>query len=50
LIYETRDVSAGWDGTYKGNYVEQGTYIYKFQYMDGFGNAVNRQGTVTVIY
>jgi gliding motility-associated-like protein len=50
LIYETRDVAAGWDGTYKGAYVEKGTYIYKFQYTDGFGNAVNRQGTVTVIY
>jgi len=50
LIYETRDISAGWDGTYKGNYVEKGTYIYKFQYVDGFGNTINRQGTVTVIY
>ncbi len=50
LIYETKDVTAGWDGTYKGKYVEKGTYIYKFQYVDGFGNVVNRQGTVTVIY
>ena len=50
LIYETTDKQAGWDGTYKGTYVEQGVYIYKFQYMDVYGNSFNKQGTVTVIY
>ncbi len=50
LIFETTDKLAGWDGTYKGAYVQQGVYIYKFQYRDVFGNSVNRQGTVTVIY
>jgi len=50
LIFETTDPYDGWDGTYKGTLVVQGTYIYKFQYLDVYGNSFNQQGTVTVIY
>ncbi len=50
LIFETKDPYDGWDGTYKGTYVKQGIYIYKFQYIDVYGNSSNEQGTVTVIY
>jgi len=50
LIFETTDPYEGWDGTYKGTYVIQGTYIYKFQYLDVYGDSFNQQGTVTVIY
>jgi gliding motility-associated-like protein len=50
LIFETTDPYSGWDGTYKGTYVIQGTYIYKFQYLDVYGDSFHQQGTVTVIY
>jgi len=50
LIFETKDPYNGWDGTYNGTYVQQGVYIYKFQYLDVYGNSTNEQGTVTVIY
>ncbi len=50
LIFETTDPYNGWDGTYKGTLVVQGTYIYKFQYLDVYSNSFNQQGTVTVIY
>jgi hypothetical protein len=50
LIYETTDPYEGWDGTSNGSYVTQGTYIYKFQYLDVYGDSFNQQGTVTVIY
>ncbi|PLW98602.1 MAG: hypothetical protein C0591_04130, partial [Marinilabiliales bacterium] len=50
LIYQTTDPYSGWDGTYKGTYVAQGTYIYKFQYLDVYGDSFHQQGTVTVIY
>ncbi|NOX86636.1 MAG: gliding motility-associated C-terminal domain-containing protein, partial [Chlorobi bacterium] len=32
LIFETSDINTGWDGTYKGQPAEQGTYIYKIVY------------------
>jgi len=32
LIFETSDINTGWDGTYKGKPVEQGTYVYKIVY------------------
>lgn len=32
LIFETSDINTGWDGTYKGNPAEQGTYVYKIVY------------------
>ncbi|MCB2206672.1 MAG: gliding motility-associated C-terminal domain-containing protein [Bacteroidetes bacterium] len=50
LIFETTDPYEGWDGTYNGSPVMQGTYIYKFQYLDVYGNSFNQRGTVTVIY
>jgi len=32
LIFETSDINTGWDGTYQGKPVEQGTYVYKIVY------------------
>ncbi|MEN8958612.1 MAG: gliding motility-associated C-terminal domain-containing protein, partial [Flavobacteriales bacterium] len=34
LIYESEDIEKSWDGTYKGNDVPTGTYIWKLTYMD----------------
>jgi gliding motility-associated-like protein len=31
LIFETNDASTGWDGTYKGEIVQDGTYSWKMQ-------------------
>jgi gliding motility-associated-like protein len=50
LIFETTDPYSGWDGTYKGLYVVQGTYIFKFQYLDVYSDSFHQQGTVTVFY
>jgi gliding motility-associated-like protein len=32
LIFESYDVSIGWDGTYHGAIVQQGTYVWKIQF------------------
>lgn len=32
LLYETTDMSHGWDGTYKGSVVQQDTYVYTVEY------------------
>jgi gliding motility-associated-like protein len=50
LIFETEDPAKGWDGTYKGNYVERGVYIYKLSYKNVFGGTVQKEGTVAVIF
>lgn len=32
LIYESYDISTGWDGTFEGKKVPQGVYVYKVEY------------------
>ena len=50
LIFETTDPSSGWNGTYKGDKVERGTYVYKFSYKNVFGETIEKKGTVSVVY
>ena len=33
VIYETQDIAAGWDGTYKGLPSQEGVYTWKIQFM-----------------
>jgi gliding motility-associated-like protein len=46
LIFETSNPNDGWDGTYKGKTVPQGTYVYIIEYHPG----TFIKGTVTIIY
>ena len=32
LLFETSDINTGWDGNFKGEPVQQGTYVYKIVY------------------
>jgi hypothetical protein len=34
LIWESRDASAAWDGTYNGRIVPSGTYIWKLAFKE----------------
>jgi len=49
LVFETKDPSEGWDGTYKGNDAPTGVYLYnaRIQYIDG--TTKQTQGSVTLI-
>ena len=49
LIFETNDPKKGWDGSYKGNLVQNGTYVYILKYINGVGNLINKTGPVNVI-
>ena len=34
VVFETRDVFEGWDGTYKGQPVKDGTYVWKLEFLE----------------
>lgn len=50
LLFESRDVDQGWDGSYKGKLVQPGVYVYLLNYEDVNGQAQSIRGTVTVVY
>ncbi len=49
VVFDTRDVSRGWDGTYKGMNQETGTYIWSLQALDNQGRLRNMKGAFTLI-
>jgi gliding motility-associated-like protein len=49
LIYETNDIEKGWDGTYNGQVVQVGVYIYVVDAIGVSGKPYKIQGNVTVI-
>lgn len=54
LVFERNNIgiddrSAGWDGTYKGQYVETGTYVYLAEMECITGEIFTFKGTVTVV-
>jgi gliding motility-associated-like protein len=49
LLFETNDVTVGWDGTYHGKLVEEGVYIYHIQYTSGKGEYFNQRGWVMML-
>ncbi|MEI6695074.1 MAG: gliding motility-associated C-terminal domain-containing protein [Bacteroidota bacterium] len=49
MIFETTDISQGWDGRYKGDYVPAGAYIYYLKIDNGYEDPFEKIGTVTVI-
>jgi len=50
LIFESYNPFDGWNGTYKGNVVQNGTYIWKLNYKDTNGKTLQNIGKVTIIY
>ncbi len=49
LIYETNDINAGWDGSFKGEAQPIGTYVYELQGENKYGEIIRKNGTVTLI-
>lgn len=48
-IFKTNDPSKGWDGTYKGNNVQAGVYVYFLRYQNMDGGKFDKNGTVLLI-
>ena len=48
-IFSTNNPNKGWDGTYNGNPVQSGSYIYHLQYINGVGDLTEKNDAVTLI-
>jgi gliding motility-associated-like protein len=49
LIFETKDIQGGWDGTYRGVDVQSGTYTWKVTYKDLDGFDYQAVGHINVL-
>ncbi|MDD2411371.1 MAG: gliding motility-associated C-terminal domain-containing protein [Bacteroidales bacterium] len=48
-IFKTNNPNMGWDGTYKGNNVQAGIYVYLLRYQNVDGKQFDKKGTVLLI-
>jgi gliding motility-associated-like protein len=49
LIYHTEDIEQPWDGTYMGELVQEGTYLYLIKIKDVYNDVFRYSGTVSII-
>jgi gliding motility-associated-like protein len=49
LLYESNDVNAAWDGTFKGRVQPNGDYIYTVKGVNVRGERFNRSGSITLM-
>ena len=50
MIFHTSDLEQGWNGTYNGNYVETGVYVYLIFFKNALNQLQVQKGNVAVIY
>lgn len=49
LLFNTDDMTQGWDGTYKGNLMPEGTYVFRAKITDLAGRTFDRSGSVILL-
>jgi gliding motility-associated-like protein len=49
MLFETNDPFEAWDGTYRGDMMQNDTYIYDIYWQSAKGDKYTRRGTVTLI-
>ncbi len=49
LMFETKDINAGWDGAYKGKQQPFGVYVYEVQAVTTSGRIFMKHGNVTLL-
>ena len=49
LLFITTDLGKGWDGTYKGSAMPEGTYVFRAFLTDRAGRTSERSGTVVLL-
>lgn len=50
LIFYTDQLDIGWDGTYRGTLVPEGSYVYQARIMDQLGNQFQQQGSFMLLH
>jgi len=49
MLFSTNDLDQGWDGTFKGELVPEGVYVYVVRFVSATKKDFERRGTVTLI-
>ncbi len=49
LMFRTTDIHEGWDGTYKGNKMPEGTYVFIARFIDEAGRILKHSGNVVLL-
>lgn len=49
LLFETKDINEGWDGTYNGTPQPFGVYIYELEAVSGTGKIIRKHGNLTLL-
>jgi gliding motility-associated-like protein len=49
LMYTTTQISEGWDGTFKGNQMPEGTYTFIVKILDRAGRNIKESGSVLLL-
>jgi gliding motility-associated-like protein len=49
MIYESSDMQRGWDGTFKSEPVEAGTYVYIISAKSSNGKTFQKSGSITIV-
>jgi gliding motility-associated-like protein len=49
ILFSSKDIHKGWDGTYRGQRLPHGVYFYNIRYKDNFGKIVEKRGELLLI-
>src|SRR5918993_449698 len=49
MMYVTDELEKGWDGTFKGSWMPEGTYVFRTTLTDQAGRTFDRSGTVVLL-
>ncbi|MBL7139214.1 MAG: gliding motility-associated C-terminal domain-containing protein, partial [Bacteroidales bacterium] len=49
VVFSTRNIEEGWDGTLKGEACPEGLYVWAIYYKENNRHAVTNKGTVILI-
>ena len=49
MMFSSKDINRGWDGTYRGQTQPHGLYYYTVRYIDNFGKYIEKRGELLLI-
>jgi gliding motility-associated-like protein len=48
-VFETENINQGWDGAYKGQPMNAGTYVYVLHAILNDGSLIEKKGNITLV-